>query len=135
MARFRVEFDGLDELINRISKLDGNVKNVTEKALKATHAYITPKLHGDMSKHNRTGRTDSSTAENAKISWVGDVAHVSIGFDIANGGLASIFLMYGTPRNKKDQKLYNDIYGKTTTQAVRDLQQDIFYQELRKLGG
>lgn len=141
MARFRVEFDGLNELIERITKLDGNVKNVTEKALKATHAHITPKLHEDMKPHNRSGaRTEKSIQDNPKITWAGDVASVDIGFDIGNGGLASVFLMYGTkvygtPRTPKDQKLYNDVYGKKTTADIRTLQQDIFYDELRKLGG
>lgn len=137
---FSCEFDGMDELIGRLKKLDGDTKSITEKALKKTHGYVTPKLREDMAKHSRTGRTEQSIKERAEVNWVGSVASVDIGFDISKGGLASVFLMhgtkvYGTPRTKKDQKLYNDIYGKATTQAVRDLQQEVFYAELRKLGG
>lgn len=140
MARFRVEFEGLNELIERINKLDGNVKKVTEKALKATHAHITPTLHQDMPKHKRSGKTESTIQDSPNILWAGDVASVEVGFDVKHGGLASIFLMYGTkvngtPRTPKDQKLYNDIYGKKTTADIRQIQQDIFYDELRKLGG
>lgn len=131
--KFSCEFEGMDELISRISKLDGDIKATTEKALKKTHSHVIPNLHTLMKSHKRTGRTERSIQDRPNITWVGNVASVDIGFDISNGGLASIFLMYGTPRMKKDTKLYDAIYGKKTIQEVRDLQRDIFYEELRKL--
>lgn len=131
--QFACEFEGMDELIKRLTKLGGDTKSITEKALKETHKFVTPTLHELMTKHHKTGRTERSISDSPSIQWAGNVASVDIGFDISNGGLASVFLMYGTPRMKKDQKLYNAIYGKQTIQAVRDLQEAIFYDELRKL--
>ena len=42
------------------------------------------------------------------------------------GGLPSIFLMYGTPRMKKDSKVYNAVYGKKTMDEVSMIQALIF---------
>ena len=133
--KFSVKFDGFDEVVARLSKLEGDVKKITEKALKETHANITPNLHLEMVRHRRTGQTEKSIVENAKIDWVGSVASVNIGFDISNGGLPSIFLMYGTPRMKKDQKLYNAIYSKKTKKDIMKIQEDVFYEAIREAGG
>ena len=43
--------------------------------------------------------------------------------------------MYGTPRMKKDQKLYNAIFGKKTNEKIRQIQEDIFFDAIRKVGG
>lgn len=99
--RTRIEFEGFDEVIARLSKLNADVKGVTEKALKETHKVVTAKADEAIRPHKRTGRTEQSLKRNADIQWTGSVASVETGFDISNGGLASIFLMYGTPRMKK----------------------------------
>lgn len=133
--KFSCEFEGLDELIKRISELEGNVKAVTDKALKETRDAITPGIEAAMAKHKRTGRTAQSIRKDLPVEWVGDQAAIPVGFDISNGGLPSVFLMYGTPRMKKDTALYNSIYGKKVIQQARELQAEIIYDELRKLEG
>ena len=70
-----------------------------------------------------------------RVEWSGTKAFVDVGFDIQNGGLASIFLMYGTPRMKKDTKLYNDIYGKKTRDEIRALQEEIFRKKMDGIMG
>lgn len=132
MAKLKIEFDGFDETINRLKDLGGNVKVVSEKALKDSHAYVTPKLHAEMQKHKQTGETESSIVDTAKVEWAGSVGSVKVGFDISNGGLPSIFLMYGTPRMPKDQKLYNAIYGKATQDEIKGIQQDVFLDEIMR---
>lgn len=131
----RIEFDGFEEVIARLSKLEGNVKNVTEKALKETHKVITKKAETAIAAHKLTGATQKSLKKNAEISWAGSEASVETGFDISNGGLPSIFLMYGTPRMKKDQNLYNAFFGNKTKKEVMELQEKIFYDEIRRLNG
>lgn len=133
--KFGLEFEGFDEMLNRLERLDGDVKPTTEKALKATHAHITPTLHRAMTKHKRTGDTEKSIVEQAKVKWSGGVASVEVGFDISNGGLPSIFLMYGTPKMKKDQNLYNAIFSKKTREEVKAIQEEIFWNEVRRLEG
>lgn len=131
----RLEFEGFEEVIARLSKLEGDIKGTTEKALKTSHAHVTPQLHNIMKTHNQTGATEKSIVDNAKVEWAGSIASIDIGFDISHGGLASIFLMYGTPRMAKDQNLYNAVYGKKTKDEIMKIQEDIFYEEIRRLNG
>lgn len=135
MPKFQVEFAGFDQVISKLKRLDGDVKSVTEKALKETHKTVTTKAEEAIAKHHRTGRTESTLERSADVEWSSEVATVNVGFNIRNGGLASIFLMYGTPRVSKDQKLYNAFYGSATRTEVLKLQEDIFYEEIRRLNG
>lgn len=129
----KLEFDGFEQVIARLHKLDGDVRGTTEKALKETHKYITANARKAIAPHRQTGTTEKSLVENAHIEWAGSVASVKTGFDIKNGGLPSIFLMYGTPRMDKDQKLYNAFYGTRTKKEVKKIQEDIFYDEIRRV--
>lgn len=129
----RIEFDGFEEVIARLTKLDGDIKGVTEKALRETHKVITKKAETAIAPHKQTGDTEKSLKRNAEIEWVGTLASVEVGFDISHGGLPSIFLMYGTPRMKKDQNLYNAFFGNKTKKEVMELQEKLFYDEIRRL--
>lgn len=141
--KFKLEFSGFEELSQRLQELGGDLKVVTEQALQNTHDYVTPKLHRDMKKHKRTGRTEKSIIDKAKVEWNGDVASIDVGFNIEDGGLPSIFLMYGTPRHKPnhpgtsaDNQLYNDIYGNKTKKEIAELQEKTFSRAIGKaLGG
>lgn len=133
MPRFEVSFEGFDEILAKLKRLDANTKEITEKSLKATHSHITPRLHTLMARHRRTGKTEESIRETADIEWAGNIASVPVGFNIRNGGLPSIFLMYGTPRMNPDTALYNAIYGNSTKNEVSKIQEDIFYEALREL--
>lgn len=138
MARnkFQLEFKGFEEFAKRLEELGGDLRETTEKALKETHAHITPKLHADMAKHHRTGMTEKNIIDDAKVIWNGDIASIDIGFNLAKGGLASIFLMYGTPRHKPDKQLYNDIYGTATKKEVAEIQDNTFSRAIsERLGG
>lgn len=43
--------------------------------------------------------------------------------------------MYGTPRMKKDTKLYNAIYGTKTQKEIKQIQKEIFEEEIRRVMG
>lgn len=134
--KFKLEFSGFEELSQKLQELGGDLETVTEQALQSTHNYITPKLHADMRKHKRTGRTEKSIIDNAKVEWIGSVASIDVGFNISNGGLPSIFLMYGTPRHRPDKQLYNDIYGSKTKKEIAEVQEKTFSRAIGKaLGG
>ena len=135
MPKMKIEFDGFDQVVARLNKLEGDVRKTSEKALKASRDYITPNIKKEMSKHKRTGKTVSSIAESEPVKWEGSKASIYVGFKIKEGGIASIFLMYGTPKIKKDQKLYNAIYGSSTLRKIRNIQENIFYDEIRRMGG
>lgn len=134
-AKFKVEFEGFDEVMNRLKKLNGDMRGTTEKALKETHSIVTNKAQAAIAPHRRTGRTEASLYRAGDVRWSGETAFVWTGFPIHEGGLPSIFLMYGTPRMKKDQQLYNAFFGAATKKQVLSSQEDIFYEAIRKLGG
>ena len=128
-------FTGFEEMAERLEKMGGNLEKTTEKALKATHAHITPKIEEAFSKHDikYSHDTGKSLKRDAKVEWSGSVAAVGVGFKIAEGGLPSIFLMYGTPRMQPDKKLYNSIYGGKVKKEVKAIQEQIFAEEIAKL--
>lgn len=132
-TKLSIEFEGFDEVIAKMTRLQGDVKDITEKALKASHEAVTPAIHTAMAPHHRSGDTERAIVDNAEVYWEGTKGVVDIGFNIRNGGLPSIFLMYGTPKMSKDQRLYNSIYGKSTRDKVKKIQEDIFYDELNRL--
>ena len=137
-----IEFEGLDEIITRLTKLNANIKNITNKGLKETHKIVTKKAEEAVQKSNlpakgkySKGDTEKSLKTEANIEWNGTSASVPVGFSISKGGLASIFMIYGTPRHMKNQKMYNTFWGTKTHKEVLEAQEEIFYKELRKLGG
>ncbi len=130
-----IEFDGFDEVIARLYALEGNVKEVTEDALKKTKRHVHEKLRDAMAAgdHNKTRDTVDSIDGQNVVEWAGSVASIDIGFNIREGGLPSIFLMYGTPKIDKDSKLYGAVYGKKVRDEIKKMQEDLFYDEIRRL--
>lgn len=142
MAKMKIEISGFEQILRRMTELEGNVKKTTEEALRKTHEIVTDYAEKGMAHSNlpaggqySTGETLKSLRREANIEWNGSVASVPVGFDIKHGGLASIMLMYGTPRMKKDQKLYNAFYSAKTKKEVVAAQEEIFWKEIRRLEG
>lgn len=138
MAKNKIglQIEGFEELIERLDASGGDVKKAVEESLEIAHSITSKKLLEDMKKHHKTGDTEKSIIKEARIEWEGMSASVEIGFDFGNGGLPSVFLMYGTPRTKPDKKLYNDIYGNATRREIGQKQEEIFLSMMsKKLGG
>ena len=147
----RIEFDGFEEAIARLNKLKNKIKNISEKALKKTHEIITQKAQDAITPHNETHQTEKTLRKEAEIEWNGTLASVKTGFSISEGGLASIFLMYGTQSHavsnqygknlgvaeetKRDAKMYNAFFGSSTRKEVAEAQKEIFNNEIRRLNG
>lgn len=135
-GKIGLQFEGWDTLFEKLDELEGDVQSIAEEALEAAQSHIAPKLQKDMAKHRRTGQTEASIICGEKARWRGTTAEIDVGFRIRDGGLASVFLMYGTPRVEKDRKLYNDIYGTKTRKEIAALQQEILNNAIRKrMGG
>lgn len=139
MGKFKLDFDGLTEMAKRLEKMNLSVKETTEEALKQTHTHVTNKIDNamDNSRYNfsHTGRTKDSLQRNANVEWNGSTASVPVGFDIAGGGLPSIFLMHGTPKIAPDKALYNAVFGAQTRKEIADLQQNVFVKKIIEGGG
>lgn len=129
-AKMSIVGDGFAELAERLDEITNDIKPAVDEALKRTHAFITPNLDEAMNKHNRTYKTVNSLIKENAVSWETFIATIDVGFRIREGGLASIFLMYGTPRMKKDTKLYNAIRGTKTKKTIYELQNDVMVKHI-----
>ena len=131
--KLTIDFKGFDEYMEKLERLGSDTKALTEKALKASFEKVTPGIGCAIDNHKRTRTTKKSLVSHSQVKWQGTVGRVEVGFDIPNGGLASIFLMYGTPRMEPDMNLYNSIYGSKVKKQVRKVQKEIFDEELRRV--
>lgn len=131
-----LQFEGFDELAAQIEQLGGDLRSATENALKASKQAVTPGIDQAINKHRLTGDTERSLDKKIRVEWEGTTASIDIGFHISQGGLPSVFLMYGTPRVKKDTKLYNSIYGSKVKKQIAEVQKEVFQKMIaRRMGG
>lgn len=129
-----ITLEGFDELIVKLDSLNGNIKKAVDDCLQASQDIISSKLEKDMEKHKRTGDTKKAIVKNKPVSWKGSKASVDVGFEFPEG-LPSIFLMYGTPRMKKERKIYSDVYGKKTREEIERMQALIIADEIQNAMG
>lgn len=136
-TKLKFEFDGFEDVIKRLTNLEGDVKATAEKALKECHRQVTNDALQSIKPHKDTGVTEKSLYTDGEVKWAGTQASVPVGFSIRKGGIASIMLMYGTPKIPKDQNLYNALSPKSKKleNKVKQIQEDIFYEEIRRLNG
>ena len=80
-----LEFEGFNETIKRLNKLEGDIKKTTEKALEKTHEIVTKKSNEAIQPHNKTTETQKSLYKEGKIKWNGSIADVDVGFSIRKG--------------------------------------------------
>lgn len=131
-----LQFDGLEEMIAQLESVEGDIKATVDAALRASKQAVNPGVKQAIARHKLTGYTEASLDKSMKVDWEGTIASIDIGFNIKGGGLPSIFLMYGTPRMKKDSKLYNSIYGSKIKKQVATIQEEVFQKRIaRRMGG
>lgn len=131
--KLSLNFEGFSEILNKLEKLGKSSNDTAETALVESKHYVHKNLESAMASHNRTGQTERALHYQDNVEWTGSIAEMGVGFDISNGGLASIFLMYGTPKMSPDKKLYNAIFGNKTRKEISEIQGDIFRNYLRKV--
>lgn len=132
MSKIEMQFDGMDAIIRQLEQLEVDVRQTVTDALQEAGQLVTEQARAAIQPHGRTGKTEASLRENPTVEWTGTEAAVNVGFDINNGGLPSIFLMYGTPRMKKDIKLYNAVYGAETKKKIEQIERDALNAAVEK---
>lgn len=132
MGKMKLEVTGLNQILKRMQDMNADTKKAVTKALSKTHKIVTDNAEAAIEPHKLSGATEASLRKEPVVQWNGDVASVSVGFDIAKGGIASIFLMYGTPRVKKDTKLYNAFYGSKVIEEIIRAQEEILYSAIQE---
>ena len=138
MAKNKIglKFDDIEDMLKRLERVEGDIKATTEAALKASKQAVAPGIQREIARHRRTGTTEATLDKDMSVKWEGTKGAIKIGFNIRKGGLPSIFLMYGTPRMKKDTKLYNSVYGAKTKKTIAAAQKEVFEKRItRRMGG
>ena len=143
MARMSITFKGFDQLAEDIDAIGGDLQKAVDEALTETGKHIQSNLQTAAAEYSRkgggkgytTGNMYKAIKKDQLIYWKGLIAEVSVGFELfAKGGWHSIFIMYGTPRMAKNQKVYNAIKGTKTKNEVAKIQEEILRKHLT-LGG
>lgn len=143
MAKMSITFGGFDQLAEEIDAIGGDLKTAVDEALTETQNIIQSGLQTAAAEYSRkgggkgytTGRMYSSILKDPSVVWKGLIAEVDVGFKLfARGGWHSIFIMYGTPRMAKNQKVYNAIKGTKVKNEIAKKQEEIMKKHL-ELGG
>lgn len=82
-----------------------------------------------------TGDTLGSIDKTMTATWSGNIATMPLGFDMSKSGLASIMLMYGTPKMAPAAGLHDALYGKSSLRRIRKEQEKAILKVLERLGG
>ena len=131
--KLKIEFDAYDVLQRKLKEIGGNAKQTAENALKASHNHVTKKLETAIKPHKKTGETENSLRETPIVEWTGDmVAEAKVGFHISDGGLPSIFLMYGTPSIEPDNNLKEAIYGTKAKNEIKKIQREVYEKSIER---
>lgn len=137
----RVEFGFpmLDVLKKKLEAIEGNaLDNAVEKALTESHAFVTEQLEQAIAPHRRTGKVAGTLDKIPEVVKTGTEYYTDVGFDINEGGLPSIFLMYGTtvhgqPHVTPDRALFDAIYGTATKKRIQEIQQQAFFKAIEEV--
>lgn len=137
--KMKLEFAGFDEVLKRLTALEADTKSIAEEALHKTFDIVTREAEIGISapylpaqgKYS-TGRTAESLLRTFSVDWDGTVGSTNVGFQIDKGGLPSIFLIRGTPKMKKDQRLYDAFFGDKVRGEFLNAQREVFMKALEE---
>lgn len=135
-SKFAFNFKEFSDLAERIENMGGSLEKACEDALLATHDLITPQLSTGIARHVDTGATQGSLEEAPRVVWLSPTkAQVNIGFNLAEGGWPSIFLMWGTPKMAPDTALKNAAFSPKIKREVAAIQREVLENVVRELSG
>jgi len=133
-SKLAFNFEEMAGLAEKLEKAGGNLQAAADRALKATHDYITPNLEAGIRRHVQSGDTKESLDKAGGVVWESELkAHINIGFNIGDGGLPSIFLMWGTPKMKPDTKLKGAAFSAKTKREVATIQRQEMEKALQEI--
>ena len=143
-TKLEFDFPMLNKLQKQLEEIGGTaLDEAVDKAISESHAFVTKQLEDAIASHKEPGKTEPGKTERsldkkADIIKTGTSYSSDVGFHITEGGLPSIFLMYGTkvhgqPHITPDKKLYNAIYGTATKKKVQEIQAQAFFETIEKV--
>ena len=138
--KLTLDFPMFETLKKQLNEAGGNtLTTAVENALTTSASYIDSQLKAAIAPHRRTGTVEQSLDTHPnQVEWFGSNASVQVGFNLSDGGLPSLFLMYGTkvhgqPHVKPDKKLYNAVYGSRVKNQVHKIQEEAFLSIVSKV--
>lgn len=138
--KLTLDFPMFDTLKTQLDKAGGNaLKTAVDNALKTSNSYVEAQLKAAIAPHHRYGTVEESLdARPDQVEWYGTSASIPVGFDLKDGGLPSLFLMYGTkvhgqPHVEPDRKLYDAIYGSKVKKQIQKIQEEAFLSVVKKV--
>lgn len=135
-SKLAFNFDEMYDLAEKLENAGGDLQKAADRALRATHDHITSNLGSNITRHVLSGDTKESLQQSPSVVWESPLkAHVNIGFNLEKGGLPSIFLMWGTPKMKKDAKLKNAAFGAKVKREVAEIQRREMEKALKEITG
>lgn len=134
-TKLELDFPMLKTLQSKLEEIDGALDRAVTIALEDSNALIAQQLENAMTKHRKTGKTESTILKNTDVLKTNTEYSANTGFKISQGGLPSIFLMYGTqvhgqPHIQPDRELYNAIYGAATKKKIQEIQANAFFNTI-----
>lgn len=137
MSKIQFDFGALDDLQDMLTKMDGNIDDAMDDALIASQKLIANKAGKAMEKHKRTGSTAESIIVDGEVRLAGGCKEIDVGFNLGNGGMPSVYLMYGTklygqPHIAPDKELYDAVFGKKTKKEVEEVQEKAFQKAIEE---
>lgn len=103
------DITALEEYGARLDEAGGisAIKRAVDVGLKSTKQKVNEKVTAAMQPSNlpaggkySTGGTMRHLNDEMTVDWEGNMARMKLGFNLDGDGIASIFLMYGTPRHE-----------------------------------
>lgn len=143
MAKMGIMFDGFTDLLADIDRIGGDLQAAVTDALQDTQNIVQQNVVTAAApyaakglKGYATGAMYSSIISDGAVNWRGTEASIDVGFRLrTHGGFHSIFIMYGTPHNKKNMAVYNAILGTATKKQIKERQEKIMQMHLAFGGG
>lgn len=146
-TRKHLTVTGLDVYVNNLTKLNADVPQVVESALKATYGFIhkeinlalkegNPKIGGGRTKPvylNQTNDLKRSFIDKARVEWNGGVASIRVGFDQNVSMHATYLMITGNPYMAPNKRLYDAIYGNKA--KIKQIQTEMFENAITEAMG
>lgn len=128
-SKARIITTGSEEILKQIESMEGNITNALVKAIESSGLVATAQFRQTAIQHKQSGITEESLVDNPKAEINGSKIIMKTGFNITKGGLASIYLDRGTP--KQDPINYVDKIKKN--KSVSKAVEETLEQEWRKM--
>ena len=120
-SKCKMSFSGYEEIIQDIERIGGDVPKTITKAVELSGKIVTDRYKEVIKKHHFTGVTEESLVQDPKAVNDGKKITMKTGFNLNEGGLASIYLDRGTPKQKPVNYIRKIKKDKAVTGAIENV--------------